>query len=266
MDLHLKDKVVVITGGATGIGFACAIGFLREGCKVAICGRSREKLQSAKMRAQALGCELLTCTADVSVVSDVENFAAYVCTHYGKIDVWINNAGMVIFKTLLEMSEAEWDQIVAVNLKSVFIGCRVASRHMEEHGGVILNAASFAAIIPSAGSGAYAATKSAILSLTRTLAAELAPSNIRVNAYVPGVIRTEMNSERIEQCESSLKGQIALNEVADADDVVPAIVFLASKAAKYITGTAIEVSGGKLCVQNPDYAWKIKVSSKKLSI
>ena len=258
MDLGLKGKVAVITGGATGIGFACALGFLREGCKVAICGRSREKLEKARIRAQECGYELLTYAADVAVAGEVENFAAYVAGYYGRIDVWVNNAGVVVAKAVVEMSEAEWDQIMAVNLKSVFLGGRAAFSHMKEQGGVIINASSFAAIIPSAGSGAYAASKAAIMSLTRTLAAELAPFGIRVNAYIPGVIKTEMNAERIAQWEAALKAQIALNELAEAEEVVPAVLFLASEAAGYITGTAIEVSGGKFCVQNPQFAWQFK--------
>ena len=258
MKLELKDKVVVITGGGTGIGFACALGFLQEGSKVAICGRGREKLEMAKAAAGGQGFELFTGMADMTNTGAVINFADNVVRRYGKIDVWLNNAGIVIMKPILDLSEAEWDEIMASNIKSVFIGSRVAFAHMKARGGVILNASSFAALIPSAGSGAYAATKSAILSLTRTLAAEFAPFNIRVNAYIPGVVKTEMNQARIVKSEKSLIEQIALHKLSECEDVVPSVLFLASSAARYITGTAIDISGGKFCVQNPHDPWLLK--------
>lgn len=257
MDLGLQGKVVAITGGAAGIGLACTLGFLKEGCKVAICGRTPEKLEEAKKQANQLGYHLLTQVADVSKTSDVKAFANAVYESYGSIDIWINNAGVMCQKTIIEMSENEWDEILSVNLKSVFIGSKAAYRYMKDKGGVILNASSFAAVIPSAGSGAYAAAKAAVTSLTRTLAAEFAPYNIRVNAYIPGVIKTDMNAKRIDQWEDQLKAQIALNSLAEAEEVVPAILFLASDVSRYITGTSIEISGGKFCVQNPYYPWQI---------
>jgi short-subunit dehydrogenase len=124
-------------------------------------------------------------------------------------------------------------------------------------GGVIINAASFAALIGSAGSGAYAASKAAVLSLTKTFAAELAPRSIRVNAYIPGVIATGMTADVIAQRSDSLIAQIAIGRLGTPGDVANAVVFLASDAAAYMTGMALEISGGKFCVQNPDHAWKL---------
>ena len=136
------------------------------------------------------------------------------------------------------------------------MGTKLAAHHMKGQGkGVIINAASFASIIPSAGSSAYAATKAAVLSFTRTSAAELAPLNIRVFAFIPGMIKSEMTEVVIEKKRQFLTEQIALNRLGEPEDIADPLVFLASDAARYITGNAVEISGGKFCVQNPMYAW-----------
>ncbi|HEY3425271.1 MAG TPA: SDR family NAD(P)-dependent oxidoreductase [Negativicutes bacterium] len=256
MDLGLQGKVVCITGGATGIGKASAQAFLAEGCKVAICGRSGEKLAGVVNQWKEQGYDVISCIADASKFEELEAFAATVAQQHGGIDIWINNAGIYPQKAILDMTDGEWDDIFRVNVKSIFLGAKVATAYMRIKGqGVILNASSFAALIPSAGSGAYGATKAAVSSLTRTLAAELAPLNIRVIAYVPGVIRTAMTQDIITAKSQALTGQIALGRLGEAKDVAGLLVFLASDVANYITGTTIEVSGGKFCVQNPQAAW-----------
>lgn len=256
MDLQLTGKVVVVTGGTAGIGAACAAAFLAEGCLVAVCGRSQDKLAAFKADMTARGYELFVCVADVADQRDIKNFAQQVYQKYGRIDVWVNNAGILPKAKLIEMSADDWDKVMAVNLKSVFVGSQVAAQYMcKANGGVILNASSYAAIIPSAGSGAYAASKAAVSSLTRTLAAELAPYNIRVNGYIPGVINTQMNSKRLAEQPGATLGQIALNRAGEAGEVAAGVVFLASGAASYITGTDLEISGGKFAVQIPGDCW-----------
>lgn len=257
MDLQLTGKVVVITGGAAGIGAACAAAFLQEGCQVAICGRSQEKLDAFKASMVQAGYELFDCVADVANQQALEEFAQQVYAKYGRIDIWVNNAGISHKTKLLEMAATDWDKVMDINLKSVFLGAQVAARYMRKgEGGVILNASSYAAVIPSAGGGAYAASKAAVSSLTRTLAAELAPYNIRVNGYIPGVIATQMNSKRLAEQPGATLGQIALNRAGDAKEVAAGLVFLASGAASYITGTDLEISGGKFAVQIPGEPWE----------
>ena len=257
MELGLKGKVVVITGGATGIGKACALAFAAEGCKVAICGRSQNKLDAAKEEAITVkGYELFTMVADVSVESQIEEFASQVYKQYGKIDIWLNNAGVSPKCRLIDMSGDEWDELMRINLKSVFLGSKIAAKYMiNSGGGVILNASSFASIMPLVTGGAYAASKAAVCSLTKSLAAELAPYGIRVNAYIPGLIRTDINKERVALHEAHYNSQIALSRLGVPEEVAPALVFLASGLASYITGTAMEVTGGKFIVQNPDIPW-----------
>jgi len=256
MDLKLAGKVVLITGGATGIGKAAALSFLKEGCKVAICGRTKAKIDDVVEEFKTKGYEILGGVADAGKSASMQAFADNVAQQYGSIDVWINNAGIYPQKALLDMTEEEWDEIFRINVKSVFIGTKLAASHMKKHNkGVILNASSFAALIPSAGSSAYAATKSAISSLTRTSAAELAPFGIRVVAYIPGLIRSEMTEPVIALKEQFLTDQVALGRLGEPEDIANTLVFLASDSAGYITGNAVEISGGKFCVQNPRYAW-----------
>jgi NAD(P)-dependent dehydrogenase (short-subunit alcohol dehydrogenase family) len=266
MDLKLQEKVAVVTGGGSGIGKACALALAAEGCRVAICGRSVDKLDSMKNEFSTRGYPLLAMVADVSLEADTERLARETCQQFGRIDIWINNAGISYMKPLLAMSGDEWDQMMRVNLKSVFLATKAAVPYMKANGGgVILNASSFATVIPQAGRGAYAAAKSAVSSLTRSLAAELAPFNIRVNAYVPGLIVTEMTASRVPTMGLQWASQIALNRLGTPEEMADAIVFLASDAARYITGAELEVSGGKFAVQIPTVPWeweKAAISAK----
>ncbi|MCK1992948.1 SDR family oxidoreductase [Peribacillus muralis] len=257
MDLGLTGKSVVITGGTTGIGKAIANILLQEGCHVTVSGRNKEKGNSLIEEFTVLGHNITYECADASKSDEVGRFAENAVKRYGSIDVWINNAGIYPQRKLLEMTEEEWDEVMHVNLKSVWLGSKVAAGYMRQgKGGVILNAASFASILPSAGSGAYAASKAGILSMTRTLAAELAPHHIRVNAYIPGVIETPMTESNIEKNQANIMETIALRKLGKPEDIAHAVAFMASNVSSYMTGTHMEISGGKFCVQNPMFAWK----------
>jgi NAD(P)-dependent dehydrogenase (short-subunit alcohol dehydrogenase family) len=257
MEMGLRGKVAVVTGGSAGIGKACALALAAEGCQVAICGRTAGKLDAAKQEFSASGYTVFTTIADASREEDVERLTREVFNQFGRIDIWLNNAAITIRSPLLAMSGEQWDDLMRSNVKSVFLGAKAAARYMKANGGgVILNASSFGAVIPSAGSGAYAASKAAVSSLTRSLAAELAPLHIRVNAYIPGVVVTEMNTGRIAKAGAELASQVALNRLGQPEEVAAAVVFLASDASRYITGTAIEVTGGKFAVQNPSIPWQ----------
>ena len=256
MELGLQEKVVVITGGATGIGLASALAFAAEGCRVAICGRRKEKLSIASEKFKARGYDFLALPANVSSEQELQEFAALVYKQYGKINIWLNNAGVAPKSRLIDMSGDAWDELMRNNLKSVFLGSKIAANFMKRSGGgVILIASAFSALIPTVGKGAYAASKAAILALTKSFAAELAPDGIRVNAYIPGMISTEMSKERIKQQGSQLSEQIALHRLGKPEEVASVLVFFASDHASYITGASIEISGGKFIVQNPYMPW-----------
>lgn len=254
MKLNLEGKIVVITGGTVGIGKACVNDFLAEGCKVAICARSTTALEA--FRQEYSGQPVLAVQADVSDFAQMQHFADTVAQHFGGIDVWVNNAGIYPKADLIEMPLDKWEQTFAINVSGVLYGAKAAVPHMRARGkGVIINAASFATIIPTASRGAYGISKAAVGHMTKILAAELAPDNIRVVSYMPGFIITDLTTDVLAEHGTSLNAQLAQNRPGHAEEISPAVVFLASDAAAFITGAGIEISGGKFCVQNPHYAW-----------
>jgi NAD(P)-dependent dehydrogenase (short-subunit alcohol dehydrogenase family) len=193
---------------------------------------------------------------DVSDEKMFSKFADNVENIFGGIDIWINNAGIYPQSKITDMSTNDWNYTFQANVNSVFIGSKLAKEKLiKRNGGVLINASSFAALMPSVTSGAYAATKSAVYSMTKSLAAELAPKNIRVFGYIPGVIATDMTKEVIEKGEDTVLSQLALNRVGNVEEVAYPLLFLSSDYASYITGTFIEISGGKFCVQNPSQGW-----------
>jgi NAD(P)-dependent dehydrogenase (short-subunit alcohol dehydrogenase family) len=252
MNLNLGGKVAVITGGGAGIGKETALEFAREGCRVAICGRTSSRLEETKKELAALNCPTYAEAVDVADLPAMEAFAANVAKNLGGIDVWVNNAGIAQAKRIDDVTEEDWDNMISINLKAVFFSARLATRYMKESGkgGVIINVSSFASMIPNPTRAIYAISKIGINSLTRTFAAEYAPHGIRVVAVVPGSTETEMNR--------ALKNPVdnmALSRHGEVGEIARPIVFLASAAASYITGTTLEVSGGKLCVQRPLACW-----------
>lgn len=257
MDLNLKGKTVVITGGGTGIGKATALAFLKEGCNVAICGRRQQKLDETSSEFVSYGFDLITKSVDVTNYEELKAYADEISDKYGKIDIWINNAGSNQIKSLMEYDTEEFRLMADKILVSVFSGCKIAANLMKKTGGgVILNASSFSAIIPNAGRGPYSACKAAVSSLTRTFAAELAKDHIRVIAYVPGMTATEISAKNIEKNGPRLMRDIPVKRFGVPEDMANMIVFLASDCASYVNGTNIEITGGKLCVQNPLYSYE----------
>lgn len=257
MSFSYAGKTVGITGAASrsGIGFSIARAFLISGAKVFICDLNEEALAQAQRELAEYG-EAAAFAADVSDESAVRELFDRAQKRFDRIDIFINNAGIYPQSLLCDMTAGQWDTVMNVNVRSVFLCAREAYRCMKERGGVIINAASYASLMASAGSGAYAASKAAVYSLTKTLAAELAPYGIRVNGFIPGVIQTGMTQAVVDEKGEELVNAIALHRLGVPEDVANAVLFLASEEASYLTGTFIEVSGGKLCVQNPDFPWK----------
>lgn len=255
MDLGLKGKVVVITGGTAGIGKASAEVFLQEGCKVVVCGRSEAKLKA--FQAEFAGRDILTVQAEVASFDDMKRLAEAAEQAFGGIDVWVNNAGMYPAGDLEDMDLDEWQMTMRVNVDGVLYGCRAAIPAMRRRGGgVILNAGSYAVITPTANRGAYAVSKAAVHQITRVLAAELGPDNIRVVTYNPGFVLTELNAPQVaEYPAGTIERQTAQKRLGKPEEVAGLIAFLASERASFITGSGVEISGGKFCVQNPAMVW-----------
>ncbi len=255
MLLDLADRVVVITGAGRGIGRVIAESFLRErsvvvGLDVEI--ESLDWLSSAEQqRAAGYACDVRD-SARIGVV------VGEVLERFGRIDVLVNNAGVLVEGLVEELDDDVWDFCVDVNVGGTFRMCRAVIPAMKEQGsGRIINAASFAAIVPSIGTAPYAASKAAVVQFTRTLAGELGPWNITANAYAPGMIPTAMNrfAELTGAAKDRLLDTLALRRWGDAAEVADLVCFLASDAARYITGTLIDVSGGKLATQLPRHVY-----------
>lgn len=260
MYTELKGNVVLITGGGTGIGRETALAFAREGCHVAICGRRKEKLDEVVRQGRELGFNIFSKTADVTDRESISAFARETADHFGGIDIWVNNAGASMGASLLACSDEDWDRMMDVNLKSVWTGCQVALPYLKyKESASIINFSSFTAYVPNAKSGLYSLAKGAVKPLTRILAAELAPYNIRVNCVAPGFIMTDLlmtnNSERIKNNRAEMLKDVALRQFGKPETVAKSVVFLASNANQYITGSCLLIGGGKLLVQDTQNAW-----------
>lgn len=193
-------------------------------------------------------------------IGDLERIETWLLDEGAQIDILINNAGIICYESLLEISREQIDQVFSTNVFDTFLLSRLIANMMirDKRKGIIINTLSFAATIPSVGSGFYGASKAALVSLTKTMAAEWAPYGIRVNGYSPGVIETKMTESALESHRDTLKNAIALHSIGNASDVIGAVSFLASDESKYITGINLDVSGGKFIVQNSEMAWRNK--------
>ncbi len=261
MDLNLKGKVVGITGGSEGIGKATAMAFAQEGCKVAVCSRSEAKLAAAKDEFKEAGYDIYTESVDVGNADQLYGFVDHIVAHYGKIDIWVNNAAMTIVKSILELSLEEWDKVMKTNLDSYFIGTQASARYMKENGGgIIVNMGSFGGILPPMYRSAYCTSKRAIEWLTKCSAAELAPFGIRVNACAPGTINTAMQAAagRTAADVEKVARNFALHRPGEADEVAKVVLFLASHMSSYCAGITVECSGGKFISQDCNAAWEQK--------
>jgi 3-oxoacyl-[acyl-carrier protein] reductase len=247
--MPFTTKTVAVTGAGSGMGRATAELFAERGASVVVVDVDGDAAEETAARIQAAGGEATATVADVSDADDVEAFVEETVETYGSIDVLHNNAGIPQQSTPVEdVAETTWDQIQDVNLKSAFLGAKYAVPHMKEQGeGVVLNTASTAGIRPRTGLSAYAASKGGMITLTKQLAHELAEDGIRVNAICPVATDTEMLPE-FAAGDLSVEGMadtIPMGRLAEPDDIASAAAFLASDEAEMITGTALEVDGGR---------------------
>jgi 3-oxoacyl-[acyl-carrier protein] reductase len=258
VDVNITGKVTIVTGAARGIGAALAQRFAAEGARVAILDRDQAGVQRVADELKKAGADVLALECDVTSQAAVETAVASVVSRFGTVDVLINNAGVAPGGTVAQMDLAQWDETYAVNVRGLMLCCRAVVPHMQKQkSGRILNASSFAAIIPSYAFAAYASSKAAVVSFTRVLAAELGPWNITVNAYAPGMVPTQMNkfAEAPPERQKALLDTLTIRRWESPDDLGPLLVFLASDLAAYITGALIDVSGGKFSVQFPQASY-----------
>ncbi|MBP2653796.1 MAG: fabG 4 [Firmicutes bacterium] len=244
--MHLDDKVAIITGASRGIGRATAIVLAKAGAKVVV---NYSGNQAAADEVVALikenGGEAVAFQADISSAEAVDALIKFTIATYSRIDILVNNAGITRDNLLMLMKEQDWDAVINTNLKGVFNCTKAVSRIMiKQKSGKVINMASVVGVTGNAGQSNYAAAKAGVIGFTKSMAKELASRGINVNAIAPGYIATDMTDKLSDQVKTDLAGNIPLSRLGTPEDVANAVLFLASDAAKYITGQVINVDGG----------------------
>lgn len=248
--MRLKDKVVIITGAGRGIGYTTAHLFSEEGAKLLLNDIHEERGENTTKEIQEKGGEVVFVHGDVADWKTWERIRDQTIESYGKIDVLFNNAGMSSFKSL-ETTEEEWDRVMAVNLKSVFLGCKAVVPTMKEQEyGNIINNASEIGVVGARNTLAYGAAKGGVIQMTKGLALDLATTGIRVNVICPGITATPLlldsikNHPRPEERRNFLEGTIPIHRMADPMEQAKAVLFLASDDSSFMTGASLVVDGG----------------------
>ena len=246
--MRLKDKIALVTGSSRGVGRAVALGFGKEGAKVVVNYTSNEKAADDVVGAiKAMGSDAIAVKADVASKNDVDTLVQETVDKFGRIDILVNNAGFTRPSMMLKMTEDQWDQVVDIHLKGAFLCSQAAGVHMkEQQKGKIINVTSVAGLVGTVGQINYSAAKGGILSMTKSIARELARYNICANVISLGIVATDM-TEKIREDEKLREiymNRILLKRFAEPDDISPAFVFLASDESDYVTGQLLCVDGG----------------------
>lgn len=247
--MNLKGRVALVTGAGRGIGRAIAFRLAKDGAALAINSLRAESATEAVREIGALGLTALAVPGDVSFRENVADMVERVIAEYGQLDILVNNAGTTQDQLLVRMSDEQWESVLAVNLRSVFLCSQAAVRHMlKGKWGRIVNLSSITGLTGNAGQANYAAAKAGVAGFTRALAREVGARGITVNALAPGFIRTDMTAKLSpEQHQESLE-HIPLGYLGEAEDVAAACAFLVSEDARYITGQVLAVDGGMTCL------------------
>jgi 3-oxoacyl-[acyl-carrier protein] reductase len=241
----LADKVAVVTGAGRGIGRAVALAYARMGADVACVSRTEENSAKAAVEVEALGRRAWAVAVDVSDTAAVDAAAGKILDDAGRVDILVNNAGVTRDNLLMRMSEEEWDTVINTNLKGAFNFTKALTRpFIKQRSGRIINIASVIGLIGNAGQSNYAASKAALIGFTKSIAKELAPRGITVNAIAPGFIETDMTAALDDKVREGILGNVPLGRFGSPDDIAHAAVFLAMEPSGYITGQVLTVDGG----------------------
>ena len=243
----LAGRTAVVTGSTRGLGRAFAHALAQAGANIVVVGRDEDAARQVEAEVVSLGVGVEVVLADVTRRPDVERILERTVAAFGRADVLVNNAGACIHKPAVDVTDDEWDSVMDVNLRAVWIASQVFGRHMiEQGGGSIVNIGSMSAAIVNRPQWqpAYNASKAAVHHLTRSLAAEWAPSNVRVNALAPGYMHTDMSPVHEPQYQRNWIEDAPQNRAGEPDELGPAIVFLASDASSFMTGSVLTIDGG----------------------
>jgi len=242
---QLANQIALVTGAGRGIGRAIALKFAAEGADVVCVSRTTENSEKVAGEIRALGRKAWAFAVDVSDAAAVNAASEKILAEPGRVDILVNNAGVTRDGLMMRMSDEDWDTVLNTNLKGAFLFTRAFSRSfLKQRSGRIINVASVIGLIGNAGQCNYAASKAALLGLTKSLAREFGSRGITVNALAPGFIETDMTAVLNAELKTNLLKQIPLNSFGQPDDIASAALFLASPAARYITGQVLTVDGG----------------------
>lgn len=249
--MDLKGKVAIVTGGNSGIGQAIVLELARQAASIAIDYiADPEATQALEKQVAALGDQVIGVEADVSKVSDLQKLIDETVKAFGRVDVMVNNAGIETRTSVLDTTEAQYEKVLEVNLKSAFFGCQLAAKQMIKQGGGgrIINITSIHEDWPMPGNTAYCLSKGGVRMLTRTAGVELAPYNILVVGVAPGAVATPINQVTMKDASlmQRLNSAIPLGRMATTDEISRVVAFLASDAASYITASTLVVDGGMM--------------------
>jgi len=245
LSADLSGQVALVTGASRGIGAAVARELARNGAKVACVARSAEKLAETVEAIRQAGGEAEAFSCDVTNRESVEKVVDDVVEKWQKLDILVNNAGVTRDTLMPRMSDDEWDEVIATNLRGAFLFARAASRYMmRQRYGRIINMSSVSGIVGNPGQTNYSASKAGLIGMTRSLARELAGRNVTINAVAPGFIVTDMTRAIAAVALEEAKKRIPAKRLGEPEDVAAAVLFLASPAASYITGHVLTVDGG----------------------
>ena len=246
--MRLKGKAALVTGSSRGVGRAVALAYGKEGADVVVNYTSSEKAANEAVESiQAMGSKAIAVKADVAVKSDAEHLVQAGIEAFGKLDILVNNAGFTRPALMLKMTEDQWDEVVDIHLKGAFLCSQAAGKHMkEQNNGKIINVTSVAGLVGTVGQINYSAAKGGIISMTKSIARELARYNVCANVISLGIVATDM-TEKLrsdEKLKEIYMNRILLKRFAEPGDISPAFVFLGSDESHYITGQLLCVDGG----------------------
>ncbi len=246
---NLTDKVAIVTGASRGIGEAIAKQLSSCGAKIILIARNSDQLVAVKETIISNGGIAESMAGDVSNLNSISEIVTNTIDKWGRIDILVNNAGIARDNIIMRMKEDDWDSVMNINLKGCFNGIKSVARSMiKNKAGRIINITSVIGQIGNAGQSNYAASKAGIMGLTKSMAKELGPRNITVNAVAPGYITTDMTNELNDEVKEQMKSSIPLGRLGTPDDVANLVCFLASDEAGYITGQTFNVDGGMVMI------------------